>query len=198
MLIDNQQRNLSLLGCLYCFITWLLWSDAVLAWHTSIPPYTILGYVLADDETPIEGISVVVTLGYRDFGNTTTNAKGYYSIKRVLRNSDFGEELGLQAGNNSGKVRVIPKVVNQVNKTKTYFHYINFIGDDIVEGKLWRLGGKFWRLGHWMPIYLTVAIIVVMFGIYAMVLKPLRRKLAKQKITSGQTTQKRKHRKRKR
>ena len=81
MVIDNQQRNLRLVGCLYCFITLLLWSGAVLAWHTTNPLYTVLGYVLADDKTPIEGVGVVVTLGDRAFGNTMTNAKGHYSIQ---------------------------------------------------------------------------------------------------------------------
>ena len=191
MLIDNQQKKLRLVGCLYCFITLLLWSGAVFAWHATNPLYTVLGYVLADDKTPIEDVGVVVTLGDRAFGNTTTNAKGYYSIKGYLLDSDFGKELMLRAGKSRGKVLVIPKVVNMGNKKKTYLHYVNFIGDKLVEEKLW-------RLGRWIPMYLTAAGIVVVLGITVMVVKQRRRKLAKLKITSGQSTPRKKHRKRKR
>ena len=191
MLLYNQQRDLRLVGCLYCFITLLLWSGAVLAWHATNPLYTVLGYVLADDKIPIEGVGVVVTLGDRAFGNTMTNAKGYYSIKGYLLDSDFGKELVLRAGKSRGKVLVIPKVVNMGNKKKTYLHYVNFIGDKLVEDKLW-------RLGRWVPIYLTAAGIVVVLGIAVMVVKQRRRNLAKQRITAGQATPRRKHRKRKR
>ena len=191
MLIDNQQKNLCLVGYLYCFITLLLWSGAVLAWHATNPLYTVLGYVLADDKTPIEDVGVVVTLGDRAFGNTMTNAKGYYSIKGYLLDSDFGKELTLLTGKSRGKVLVIPKVVNMGNKRKTYLHYVNFIGDKLVEEKLW-------RLGRWIPMYLTAAGIVVVLGVTVMVVKQRRRKLAKLKITSGQSTPRRKHRKRKR
>ena len=191
MLISNHQRSFRLVGFLYCFITLQLWSNAVLAWHATNPRYTILGYVLAEDETPIEGIVIVVTLRDRAFGNTTTNVKGYYSIQRYLLNSDFGKELTLRAGKNIGKVQVIPKVVNMGNKRKKYLHYVNFIGDKLVEEKLW-------RLGRWIPMYLTVAGIVVVLGITVMVVKQRRRKLAKQKITAGQATKRKKHRKRKR
>ena len=147
--------------------------------------------MLAEDETPIEGVGVVVALGDRAFGNTMTNAKGYYSIQGYLLDSDFGKELTLRAGKNIGKVQVIPKVVNMGNKKKTYLHYVNFIGDKLVEDKLW-------RLGRWMPMYLTAAGIVVLLGITIMVVKQRERKLAKLKITSGQSTQRKKHRKRKR
>ena len=191
MLIDKQERNLCLVGCLYCFIALLLWSGAVLAWHASNTSYTVLGYVLAEDETPIEGVGVVVALGDRAFGNTMTNAKGYYSIKGYLLDSDFGKELTLRAGKSRAKVLVIPKVVSMGNKRKTYLHYVNFIGDKLVEEKLW-------RLGRWIPMYLTAAGIVVVFGITVMVVKQRRRKLAKLKITSGQSSPRRKHRKRKR
>ena len=191
MLIDNQERNLSLVGCLYCFIALLLWSGAVLAWHASNTNYTVLGYVLADDKTPIEGVGVVVTLGDRAFGNTMTNAKGHYSIQGYLLDSDFGKELTLRTGKSRGKVLVIPKVVNMGNKRKTYLHYVNFIGDKLVEDKLW-------RLGRWIPMYLTAAGIVVVLGITVMVVKQRRRNLAKQRITAGQATTRRKHRKRKR
>ena len=191
MLLYNQQKNLRLVGCLYCFITLLLWSGAVLAWHATNPRYTVLGYVLTEDETPIEGVGVVVTLGDRAFGNTTTNAKGYYSIQEYLLDSDFGKELTLRAGKSRGKVLVIPRVVNKINKTKVYLHYVNFIGDKLVEEKLW-------RLGRWIPMYLTAAGIVVVLGITVMVVKQRRRKLAKLKITSGQSTLRKKHRKRKR
>ena len=191
MLLYNQQKNLRLVGCLYCFITLLLWSGAVLAWHATNPRYTVLGYVLTEDETPIEGVGVVVTLGDRAFGNTTTNAKGYYSIQEYLLDSDFGKELTLRAGKSRGKVLVIPRVVNKINKTKVYLHYVNFIGDKLVEEKLW-------RLGRWIPMYLTAAGIVVVLGITVMVVKQRRRKLAKLKITSGQSTPRKKHRKRKR
>ena len=191
MVIDNQQRNLRLVGCLYCFITLLLWSGAVLAWHTTNPLYTVLGYVLADDKTPIEGVGVVVTLGDRAFGNTMTNAKGHYSIQGYLLDSDFGKELTLLAGKNRNKVQVIPKVVSMGNKRKTYLHYVNFIGDKLVEDKLW-------RLERWMPMYLTAAGIIVVLGITVMVVKRRRRNLAKQRITAGQVTPRRKHRKRKR
>ena len=191
MVIDNQQRNLRLVGCLYCFITLLLWSGAVLAWHTTNPLYTVLGYVLADDKTPIEGVGVVVTLGDRAFGNTMTNAKGHYSIQGYLLDSDFGKELTLRAGKSRGKVLVIPRVVNKINKTKVYLHYVNFIGDKLVEDKLW-------RLERWMPMYLTAAGIIVVLGITVMVVKRRRRNLAKQRITAGQVTPRRKHRKRKR
>ena len=191
MLLYNQQKNLRLVGCLYCFITLLLWSGAVLAWHTTNPLYTVLGYVLADDKIPIEGVGVVVTLGDRAFGYTMTNAKGYYSIQGYLLDSDFGKELLIRAGKNRNKVQVIPKVVSMGNKRKTYLHYVNFIGDKLVEDKLW-------RLGRWIPMYLTAAGIVVVLGITVMVVKQRRRKLAKLKITSGQSTQRKKHRKRKR
>jgi hypothetical protein len=191
MVIDNQQRNLRLVGCLYCFITLLLWSGAVLAWHTTNPLYTVLGYVLADDKTPIEGVGVVVTLGDRAFGNTMTNAKGHYSIQGYLLDSDFGKELTLRAGKSRGKVQVIPKVVSMGNKRKTYLHYVNFIGDKLVEDKLW-------RLERWTPMYLTAAGIIVVLGITVMVVKRRRRNLAKQRITAGQVTPRRKHRKRKR
>ena len=191
MLIYIQQRNLRLVGCLYCFITLLLWSGAVLAWHTTNPLYTVLGYVLAEDETPIEGVGVVVTLGDRVFGNTMTNAKGHYSIQGYLLDSDFGKDLTLRTGKNRGKVQVIPKVVNMGNKRKTYLHYVNFIGDKLVEDKLW-------RLERWMPMYLTAAGIIVVLGITVMVVKRRRRNLAKQRITAGQVTPRRKHRKRKR
>ena len=191
MVIDNLQRNLSLVGCLYCFIALLLWSGAVLAWHATNPLYTVLGYVLADDKTPIEDVDVVVTLGDRAFGNTVTNAKGYYSIKGYLLDSDFGKELTLLTGKSRGKILVIPKVVNMGNKRKTYLHYVNFIGDKLVEEKLW-------RLGRWIPMYLTAAGIVVVLGITVMVVKQRRRKLARLKITSGQSTPRKKHRKRKR
>ena len=191
MLIYNQQRNLRLVGCLYCFIALLLWSGAVLAWHATNPRYTVLGYLLTEDETPIEGIRVFVTLDDRDFGNTTTNAKGYYSIQAYLLDSDFGKELTLRAGKSRGKVLVIPRVVNKINKTKVYLHYVNFIGDKLIESKLW-------RLERWMPMYLTVAGIVVVLGITVIVVKQRRRKLAKLKITSGQSTPRKKHRKRKR
>jgi len=191
MLLYNQQKNLRLVGCLYCFITLLLWSGAVLAWHATNPRYTVLGYLLTEDETPIEGVGVVVTLGDRAFGNTTTNAKGYYSIQGYLLDSDFGKELTLRAGKSRGKVLVIPRVVNKINKTKVYLHYVNFIGDKLVEEKLW-------RLGRWIPMYLTAAGIVVVLGITVMVVKQRRRKLAKLKITSGQSTPRKKHRKRKR
>ena len=190
MRIDNQERNLRLVGCLYCFISLLLWSGAVLAWHATNPLYTVLGYVLSEDETPIEGVGVVVILGDRAFGNTMTNAKGHYSIQGYLLDSDFGKEFTLRAGKNSGKVQVIPKVVNMGNKRKTYLHYVNFIGDKLVEEKLW-------RLGRWIPMYLTAAGIVVVFGIAVMVVKQRRQKLAKQRITAGQATTRKKHRKRK-
>ena len=189
--MDNQERNLSLVGCLYCFIALLLWSGAVLAWHASNTSYTVLGYVLAEDETPIEGVGVVVALGDRAFGNTMTNAKGYYSIKGYLLDSDFGKELTLRAGKSRAKVLVIPKVVNMSNKKKTYLHYVNFIGDKLVEEKLW-------RLGRWIPMYLTATGIVVVLGTTVLVVKQRRRKFAKLKITVGQATPRRKHRKRKR
>jgi hypothetical protein len=147
--------------------------------------------VLADDKTPIEGVGVVVTLGDRAFGNTMTNAKGHYSIQGYLLDSDFGKELTLLTGKSRGKVLVIPKVVNMGNKRKTYLHYVNFIGDKLVEDKLW-------RLGRWIPMYLTAAGIVVVLGITVMVVKQRRRNLAKQRITAGQATTRRKHRKRKR
>ena len=147
--------------------------------------------MLADDKTPIEDVGVVVTLGDRAFGNTKTNAKGYYSIKGYLLDSDFGKELTLRAGKSRGKVLVIPKVVNMGNKKKTYLHYVNFIGDKLVEEKLW-------RLGRWIPMYLTAAGIVVVLGIAVMVVKQRRRKLSKLKITSGQSIPRKKHRKRKR
>ena len=191
MLIDNQQKNLRLVGCLYCFITLLLWSGAVLAWHATNPRYTVLGYLLTEDETPIEGVGVVVTLDDRAFGNTMTNAKGHYSIQGYLLDSDFGKELTLLTGKSRGKVLVIPKVVNMGNKRKTYLHYVNFIGDKLVEDKLW-------RLGRWIPMYLTAAGIIVVLGITVMVVKRRRRNLAKQRITAGQATTRRKHRKRKR
>ena len=191
MLKNNQRRNLRLVGCLYCFIALLLWSGAVLAWHASNTSYTVLGYVQAEDETPIEGVGVVVALGDRAFGNTMTNAKGYYSIKGYLLDSDFGKELVIRAGKNRNKVQVIPKVVSMGNKRKTYLHYVNFIGDKLVEDKLW-------RLGRWMRMYLTAAGLLVVFGIAVMVVKQRRRKLAKQRITAGQATTRRKHRKRKR
>ena len=191
MLKNNQRKNLRLVECLNCFIALLLWSGTVLAWHASNPFYTVLGYVLAEDETPIEGVGVVVTLGDRVFGNTMTNAKGHYSIQGYLLDSDFGKELTLRAGKSRGRVQVIPKVVSMGNKRKTYLHYVNFIGNKLVEKKLW-------RLGRWMPMYLTVAGIVVVFGITVMVVKRRRWKLAKQKITAGQATPRRKHRKRKR
>ena len=162
----------------------------MLAWHATNPLYTVLGYVLADNKTPIEDVSVVVTLGDRAFGNTVTNAKGYYSIKGYLLDSDFGKELTLRTGKSRGKVQVIPKVVNMGNKRKTYLHYVNFIGDKLVEDKLW-------RLGRWMPMYLTAAGIVVVLGITVMVVKQRRRKFAKLKITVGQATPRRKHRKQK-
>ena len=184
-----------LVGCLYCFIALLLWSGAVLAWHAANPRYTVLGYLLTEDETPIEDVGVVVTLGDRAFGNTTTNAKGYYSIQGYLLDSDFGKELALRAGKSRGKVLVIPKVVNMGNKRKTYLHYVNFIGDKLVEDKLWRLGSKFWRLGRWMPMYFTGAIIVVVLGVTTMVVKLRRRKLTKQKITTRQVAPRKKHRK---
>jgi hypothetical protein len=163
----------------------------MLAWHASNTNYTVLGYVLADDKTPIEGVGVVVTLGDRAFGNTMTNAKGHYSIQGYLLDSDFGKELTLLTGKSRGKVLVIPKVVNMGNKRKTYLHYVNFIGDKLVEDKLW-------RLGRWIPMYLTAAGIVVVLGITVMVVKQRRRNLAKQRITAGQATTRRKHRKRKR
>jgi len=77
------------------------------------------------------------------------------------------------------------------NKRKTYLHYVNFIGDKLVEDKLW-------RLERWMPMYLTAAGIIVVLGITVMVVKRRRRNLAKQRITAGQVTPRRKHRKRKR
>ena len=176
---------------LFFFITFLLWSGAVLAWHATNTSYTVLGYVLTEDKTSIESVGVVVTLGDRAFGNTMTNAKGHYSIQGYLLDSDFGKELTLRAGKSRGKVQVIPKVVSMGNKRKTYLHYVNFIGDKLVEDKLW-------RLGRWMPMYLTVAGIVVVFGITVIVVKRRKWKLAKQKITAGQATPRRKHRKRKR
>ena len=191
MLIYNQQRNFRLVGYLYCFIILLLWSGALLAWHATNPRYTVLGYVLAEDKTPIESVDVVITLGARVFGNTTTNAKGYYSIQGYLLDSDFGKELVLRVGKNRGKVQVIPKGVNMGNKRKTYLHYINFISDELVEDKLW-------RLGRWMPMYLTGAIIVVVLGVTTMVVKLRRRKLTKQKITARQVAPRKKHRKQKR
>ena len=191
MLIYIQQRNLRLAEYLFCFITLLLWSGAVLAWHATNTSYTVLGYVLTEDKTSIEGVGVVVTLGDRAFGNKITNAKGYYSIQGYLLDSDFEKELTLRAGKSRGKVLVIPKVVSMGNKRKTYLHYVNFIGDELVEEKLW-------RLGRWMPMYLTAAGIVVVLGITVMVVKQRRRKLAKLKITSGQSIPRKKHRKRKR
>ena len=191
MLIYIQQRNLRLAEYLFCFITLLLWSGAVLAWHATNTSYTVLGYVLTEDKTSIESVGVVVTLGDRAFGNTITNAKGYYSIQGYLLDSDFGKELTLRAGKSRGKVRVIPKVVSMGNKRKTYLHYVNFIGDELVEEKLW-------RLGRWMPVYLTAACIFVVLGITVMVVKQRRRKLAKQRITEGQAIPRRKNRKRKR
>ncbi len=118
----------------------LTWFGAARAEHEANHRYTMRGYVLDANKQPLAGQQVLVAVGQVS-GTATTDEDGYYSIKLHLHDTDLGKQLQISAGKNEASLRVAFKVGDEHTERR---HYVNFVGDQLVEEQLDRGGLPIW------------------------------------------------------
>jgi hypothetical protein len=152
--------------------------------HEANHRYTIRGYVLDEDETPVPDVVVAVRLGGRPIGSTRTDSQGYYTLRSHLHDSDIGGALVVRAGDRTATIKMKG---TRGNRSASRIHYLNFVGENTVESAL---GG--WRFPAW--VYIAVVLLAALLAT-ALLAHRVGRFAKRRKTQSEPSDQKRKPRK---
>ena len=95
--------------------------------------YIIQGQVLDDNRQGISNQKVNVYKGKILLETDNTDAKGFYSLKLKLRDTDNKQVLRLRAGTNEALIRV---AIDAKNITTSHIHQANFVAGKLIEGRL--------------------------------------------------------------
>jgi hypothetical protein len=134
-------------------VTLLFLSNAS-AEHEANHRYTIRGYILEEDETPVPDIVVAIHLDSRPIGSTRTDGQGYYTLRSHLHDGDIGRALVVRAGDRTATIKMKG---TRGNRSASRIHYLNFVGENTVEGAL---GG--WRFPAW--VYIAVVLLAALLA----------------------------------
>ncbi len=174
------KKNISLV---WIVLMLLAWSGAARAEHEANHRYTVRGYVLDAGKQPLAGRQVLVGVGSVS-GSATTDEDGFYSIKMHLHDENFGQRLRVSAGSNEVSLRVAFKVGDEHTERR---HYVNFIGDQLVEAKLDKGG---------FPVWGYAALVLAILGGGWAIFGRRRRRPAMVTPSKGQSQKKKRKRKR--
>ncbi len=152
--------------------------------HEADHRYTIRGYVLEEGEAPVPDVNVVVRLGNRPGGSSRTDGRGYYTVRLHLHDSDIGKSLMVRAGNRTATIRM---TATRSDRSTNRVHYMNFVGQNAVEGKL---GG--WRFPAW--VYVAAALLASLLAT-ALLAHRIKRFVRRRRARSASTDQRRKPKK---
>ena len=159
--------------------------------HENDHRYTVRGYVLDKNELPIAGSSVSIWLDNSIISTGTTDSQGYYRIRLHLHDHNLGETLLVRtsAGEASIKVKFEPGDKSTIRR-----HYVNFVGDELIEERL------FWReMTGWLYGVATVTAVVALAILFRRPLKKIlqsRRKAPAAAVSRPASIKSKKRRKR--
>lgn len=143
---------------------------AAFAEHEADHRYTVSGYLLENDGSPISAADVLIKADGAG-ARAQTDGDGYYSVLLHLHNEDLGKRLDVVTDHGEATVRV---TFDPSDRSTARVHHVNLIGGKLVEGPLTTSG----RVPRWL-VYLTGLIIVVMLAsLLRTPLKRLRRRVA--------------------
>jgi hypothetical protein len=114
--------------------------------------------VLDDDERPVADSPVAVRLAGRNVGSGRTNSSGYYLAQLQLSDHDWGRDLRVIGATGEGTVRV---AFDPDDTGTPHWHYVNFIGGELVEERLILRDLLGWLYGIGALVAVIVALLVV-------------------------------------
>ena len=140
-----------------------------LAEHEPNHRYTVSGYVLDKDESPIPSTSVVISANGTG-GRGTTDNDGYYSLKLHLHDSDLGRKLHIKTDHGEGTVSA---TFDPGDRTSARVHHVNIVGGRLIEGKL-DGGGK---VPAWVFYLLGLGVLIIVIPVLGKSIKRLKKRM---------------------
>ncbi len=132
--------------------------------HEADHRYTLNGYVLNEDQSPIASTTVIVSANGTG-GRGTTDSDGYYSVRLHLHDADLGREIRIKTEFGEGVVRAD---FDQSDSTTARVHRVDIVGGQLIEEQS-DTGGK-------VPVWVFYVFGLSIFIIVATSLgKPIRR-----------------------
>jgi len=170
-------------------------TPVALAEHEANHRYTVSGYILNKDESPISSTRVLINAN--GFGaRGTTDSDGYYSLRLHLHDSDLGRKLLIKTDYGEGTVNA---TFDPGDRSSARVHYVNIIGGQLVEGRL-DGGGK---VPAWVYYVLGLSLLIFVVSVLRKYVKRLKKRLhpkvkpgSKKKSGHSKTRAKSKKRKR--
>ena len=155
--------------------------DNALAEHENDHRYNIRGYVLDEQEKPIEDLDVRAYDGSSLLASSKTDSAGYYSLHLHLHNADKGKKIRLHAGSSEAELRV---TFDTDDLTSIRVHEANFVGGKFIEEGLARF-----RVPPW--VYPLGGFIVIGY-ILVMLERRRKRKIKRKQLAGSSSGKKRK------
>lgn len=140
-----------------------------LAEHEPNHRYTVSGYVLDKDESPIPSTTVVINADGTGARGTTDN-DGYYSLKLHLHDADLGRKLHIKTDHGEGTVSA---TFDPGDITSARIHHVNIVGGRLIEGKL-SGGGK---VPAWVYYLLGLSLLIIVIPVLGKSIKRLKKRL---------------------
>ena len=154
---ETNYRNRHLVRLLLiavCVCSWVF-SPVAFGEHEENHRYSIRGYVLDANQTPLSDVRISARLGQELQKSTVTNSDGYYKLRLHIHDTDIGKRLTVKAGADEGSIKMSAQ---RGNLELARIHHANFIGGKLVEGELDRGSLPGWILE---AIAATVAVLVL-------------------------------------
>lgn len=143
--------------------------------HEADHRYTLNGYVLNEDQSPIASTTVIISANGTG-GRGTTDGDGYYSVRLHLHDADLGRKIRIKTEFGEGVVRAD---FDPSDSTTARVHRVDIVGGQLIEEQS-DTGGK-------VPAWVFYVFGLSIFIIVATSLgKPIRR-LKKRLIPSGKS-----------
>jgi hypothetical protein len=140
-----------------------------LAEHEPNHRYTVSGYVLNEDESPIPSTTVLISangIGARG----TTDTDGYFSLRLHLHDADLGRKLQIKTDHGEG---TISATFDPGDLSSARVHHVNIIGGRLIEGKL-NGGGK---VPVWVFYLLGLSLLIIVVPVLGKSIKRLKKRL---------------------
>jgi hypothetical protein len=144
-------------------------SSIALAEHEPNHRYTVSGYVLNEDESPIPATTVLISANGSG-ARGTTDSDGYFSLKLHLHDADLGRKLQIKTDHGEG---TISATFDPGDQSSARVHHVNIVGGRLIEGKL-TAGGK---VPAWVFYLLGLSLLIIVVPVLRKSIKRLKKRL---------------------
>lgn len=155
--------------CLLVSATLVAINALAVADHEPDHRYTVMGYVLNEDESPVSLTTVIISangIGARG----KTDKDGYFSIRLHLHDSDLGRKIHIKTDRGEG---TISASFDPSDRLSAREHRVDIIGGRLIEGQASNYG----KIPDWVYYLSGLAILIIAAIFLSGPLKRLKKRL---------------------